>query len=293
MRIGAHVRTSSGLVASVRYAAVVGCECIQIFAKSPLQWRSPRRDRHEVELFWDALRHAGIALAATHGSYLINLASPDDGLWRQSIEALAEEIRLAHVLGAPAVVTHLGSSAAAREQACERAARGIAAALEAAAELPVMVYVENASGAGNTVGATSEELIAVAGAVPPGLRHRVAVCLDSCHAHVAGYDLAADAGWEALLAPLAGASIRIPLIHANDAMFPSGSHRDRHACIGEGTIGTDGFGHMMRRCCRDIGDVIVEMPGTPPEKDALNVERLKAIRREVEMQAPRPRAASS
>lgn len=278
MRIGAHVRTANGLVQAVAYARSVGCETIQVFAKSPLMWTAPQRDPREVARFRAALDEAGITLAATHAAYLINLASTDDALWRRSVAALAHEIAAAHQLGAPAVVVHLGSTRADLTAAQARAAAAVEAALREADRPAVAVLLENAAGAGRTFGWRTEDVTAVYAAVPDPLRGRVGVCIDTCHAHAAGYDLVSQEGWSSLLGPLTEVGAPVRLIHANDALGEPGSHRDRHAWVGEGAIGLVGFASLFARPELREADVVVEMPGEPPRKDAVNVTRLKELR---------------
>ncbi len=278
MRIGAHVRTAHGLVDAVCYARDVGCETIQVFAKSPLQWSGPARSDEEVARFHEALRDAGVGLAATHAAYLINLSSDDDALWNRSVAALAEEIGLAHRLGAPSVVVHLGSSPRPAETARSRAASAIAEALRATAGTSAAVLLENAAGAGRTFGWRSEDVAAVYAAIEPSLRMRVGVCVDTCHAYAAGYDLRSSRGWDALLRPLSDHGAPVRLVHANDALGGLGSRRDRHAWIGDGAIGLEGFGLLFERPDLQRADVVIEMPGEPPQKDAVNVTRLKALR---------------
>lgn len=265
-------------MAAVSYARDVGCETIQVFAKSPLTWASPPRDRREVARFRGALEEADITIAATHAAYLINLASVDDALWRRSVAALVHEIEAAHELGAPAVVLHLGSTPAAPEAARERVASAVEAALRAADFPTVALLLENAAGAGHTFGWRTDDIAAVYAAVPASIRTRLGACIDTCHAHAAGYDLASDHGWRTLLGPLTVAGMPVRLVHANDALGERGSHRDRHAWIGEGAIGTQGFAWLFSQPELQRADVIVEMPGEPPRKDAVNVARLKELR---------------
>ncbi|MCL4079077.1 deoxyribonuclease IV [Coriobacteriia bacterium Es71-Z0120] len=278
MRIGAHIRTGRGLAEAVAYAASVGCETMQVFSKSPLQWRSPKHDEGEVGSFRYALARHDLALAATHAAYLINVASKDDALWERSIAALADEILRAQALGAPAVVTHLGSSPDARPHACARAAEALARALAQTEGCAAGVYLENSAGSGSTLGATAEEILAVLFAIPTEHRSRAAICIDTCHAHVAGYDLSTEAGWKRLLDPIEREGARVALVHANDATYACGSRRDRHAWIGEGTIGQRGFALMFEQDVVRAADVVTEMPGETPSKDVINVARLKELR---------------
>lgn len=278
MRIGSHIRTGGGLAVAAAYAASVGCETIQIFSKSPLNWRSRLHDEDEAASFRTALSKHGITLAATHGAYLTNLASADRDLWERSIDALVDEMRRAEHLTAPAVVTHLGSAPDRRADACRRAAEAVTRALVRTEGISAGIYLENSAASGSTIGGSTDELLAVLKAIPTSLRHRTAICIDTCHAHASGHDLKTRTGWRRLLGPIEQEGVRVPLVHANDAKFGCGSHRDRHAWIGEGTIGYEGFSLMFEQEVMQGSDVITEMPGEAPDKDVINVARLKALR---------------
>lgn len=280
MLIGAHVGVSGGYPEAIDYSVSVGCEAVQIFAKSPRQWQAPPTSEAVAALFRSSRSSRGIGYVCTHTAYLINLGSDDDAMWERSWRALADELRRAALLGADATVTHVGTNRSGDvDMGADRVARGVAHALEEA-DVAVMLLLENTAGAGATFGSTSWEIGAVLQRLGGQHRDRVGVCLDTCHAHAAGYDLSAPGAWTALLDEVdmhcgPGA---IRLIHANDCAFPPGTHRDRHAWIGDGTIGTEGFRGMFLEPRLAGCPAIIEMPGELPVKDAENVRRLKALR---------------
>lgn len=283
MFIGAHVSVAKGLTSAVAYAQSVGCESMQVFAKSPRRWDGPPTDADAGVRFAEVREDAGIASAFTHTAYLINLASPDDALWQRSVNALADEITRARLLRADGVATHLGTHPSGEsDEAADRIAHGILAAFDrskADSGASTRLLLENTAGGGTTYGRT----VAAIGAVLErceGLRPLLGMCLDTCHAHAAGIDLASDDAWDSFLGEVESAcgTGAIRLIHANDCMFERGSHRDRHAWIGDGTMGTEAFGSMLGRPMLQGVSVVTEMPGEVPEKDLENIRRLKALR---------------
>ncbi len=279
MLIGAHVGVSAGYPEAVEYAESVGCEAIQVFAKSPQQWHAKRIDAETAAAFRERRADSAVRFVCTHTAYLINLGSEDDALWERSWKALADELDRAALLGADATVTHTGTNRSGDlEVGAARIAEGVRRALEAA---PAgLLLLENTAGAGTTFGTGPEELGAVLGMLDAEWRERLGICLDSCHAHAAGWDMSDAHGWHGFTSGLeacCGAD-RIRVVHANDCAFGAGMHKDRHAWIGDGTIGRAGFSAMFAEECLAAAAAIVEMPGEAPEKDETNVSRLKALR---------------
>lgn len=284
--IGAHVSVSGGYECAIDYALSVGAECAQIFAKSPRQWRASAIDPDAASRLARARRATGFGPVFTHAAYLLNLATHDDVLWERSVDALADELARGAMLAADGVVTHVGSD---RLQDPGRAASRIAGAVSRAFErsahvgLHARLLLENTAGAGTSFGSTFDQLGAVikdTGLEPGSL----GVCLDTCHAHAFGLPVDSPEGWESLLDSIAEhvGLERLGLIHANDCMFAAGERRDRHAWIGDGTIGYEGFSAMFaamrERPAMDGLCAITEMPGDPPYKDAENLRRLRTLR---------------
>lgn len=280
MRIGAHVPTAGGLIASVEYSTATGCETIQLFAKSPRRWSGPAIDARAATDFRDACRTASVGPVFTHASYLINMGAESDELWERSTAGLADELMRAAEIGAAGVVIHLGRRFSDDDIEClDRVAQCAVRATALAGDRCVPLLLENSAGAGRQFGVTVSEmsasLVAVrAAGVEAGL------CFDTCHGFAAGIDLRTDEGWAGMLdemRALAGPGA-IRLIHANDCKGEFGSHKDRHEWIGEGFVGLEGFAAMFRQPGLADASVVVEMPGDPPDKDEENVRRLKTIR---------------
>lgn len=276
------MHTSEGLPATARYAHETGCECVQVFAKSPQMWRGPTRAQTDVDDFRQRLDELGISPVFTHAAYLINVGSADDALWQRSIGALADEIERAGRMGAAGVVLHMGTAfGGGREADAGRVATAVSAAwARAAAEGPApAALLENAAGAGRSYGRDPEQMCDALEACRAG-GAAVGLCIDTCHGFAAGWDLRTPAGWEELcgLLDARGALSAVSLIHSNDCLGGLGEHRDRHAWIGEGQIGEEGFAAMFGERRLSHASVIVEMPGEMPEKDAVNVARLKRLR---------------
>ncbi len=278
MRIGVHVGTSGGLASAAEYARSVGCECIQIFAKSPMRWRGPRFAAEEIAAFRHGLTDSAVVDVVTHTAYLLNLSGPDPELRERSWRALADEIERAAQLGASAVITHVGThpdgDAAA---AAGRLADSLRRAREAAAST-VPVLLENSAGAGSLFLASVEDFARTFEALAEDSAD-FGVCVDTCHAHAAGIAVGSERDWDALLDALEDAAGRgaVKAVHANDCAGALGSRKDRHAWIGEGTIGESGFAAMLsRRRLRDV-PCLLEMPGEIPGKDTVNMARLRSL----------------
>jgi deoxyribonuclease IV len=258
----------------------IGATAIQVFTKTPNQWREPVLAVGAVAAFGAALRASGLRAVVSHDSYLINLATPDDGLRARSMAAFVGELERCRTLGIPWVVSHPGNYIDDRATGLERNARAYAACL---ARVPgdVGVLIEGTAGAGTALGSRFEELRALRDAVPAAHRGRVAFCLDTAHLHAAGYDVAAglEAVWERF-----DREVGLPLLrclHLNDSKGAAGSHLDRHQWIGEGTIGPEPFRRIMRDPRLAAVIKIIETPkgDDPVRHDRRMLRRLRAYAR--------------
>lgn len=280
MWIGAHVSIASGLVHALDYADSVGAECIQVFAKSPRQWKTAATDPEGAQEFVDARRERGFGPVFSHTAYLINLSTDNTELREKSVLALADELVRGHLLGVDGVVTHIGNDPSGDLQAAaQRVGQAVQSAFRISGDAPVRLLLENTAGAGSTFGSTFQEIgacIEFAG-LPA---QRLGVCLDTCHAFAQGAEMDSESGWSEYLDGLnqcCGLD-RLGLIHANDCKFERGSRRDRHEWIGDGFIGSAGFSAMVcEPRLRDL-PVVTEMPGEAPVKDSENIARLKRLR---------------
>ncbi len=283
MRIGAHVPVGDGWVEACGYAADVGCECLQVFAKSPRMWAGPPRDPSEAKSFRAERARLGLGPLFTHAAYLINLGSDDPLLWERSCSALADELTRAAMLGADGVVVHAGTTyAGAHHTPVGRVAAGVElawrAASESAADVPP-VLIENSAGAGRAFGSGMADLCAAA-AEARARGVSAGVCFDTCHGFAAGIDVSRPKGWTAvcdIVDEVLGAG-GLMLVHANDCTGGLGEHRDRHAWIGEGGVGEEGFAAMFREPRMADVPVVLEMPGMPPDKDRVNLDVLRRLR---------------
>lgn len=283
MLVGAHLSVAGGYQAAVDYALEVGCECMQIFAKSPRQWRAKALDPVAAAEFTALRERAGLGPLFTHTAYLINPATDNPELRANSIAALADEITRGRLLSAAGVVTHLGNDPLGNPtEAAKRVAATIVRAFEAAGGEPghTKLLLENTAGAGTSYGSGFGEMGAVLDELPDDIRASVGLCIDTCHAHAYGMDLSTPQAWDALVddADSLCGPCAIGLIHANDCKFGQAEHKDRHEWIGDGFLGNEAFESMM--CCERLRDIccITEMPGEVPEKDVINTARLKAFR---------------
>lgn len=277
--LGAHVSTAGGVRHAPARGAAIGATAIQVFTKVPNQWREPSMPGDEVPAFRDAVERHGIQAVVAHDSYLINLASPDPTLFSRSLAAFTAELERCRVLGIPWLVTHpgnfiddRGAGLARNAEACRRALRQIAGP---------GILLETTAGSGTALGSSFEEIADLRARMPVSSRRRVGVCADTCHLFAAGYDLVNDwdGVWDRFDRIIGLEHLRC--LHLNDSLTPLGSRRDRHAWIGEGTLGAEPF----RRVMRDprLADVIkiIETPKAddPERHDRRMLRRLRAYAR--------------
>lgn len=282
MIVGAHVSMAGGPREAVEYAVSVGCECVQVFAKNPRQWRAAAPDHGRGREFVLARESVGGMPAFTHTAYLINLSSLDDDARERSAYALADELVRGSVLGAQGVITHVGTAPDGnREAAAVRAGESLAKALSVASETcePPRLLLENSAGSGSSFGCDVSELAGCVAASGVGI-DRIGICIDTCHAYARGYDLGNSTGWSGLVSEIGGllGIDALGAIHANDSKREQGSRVDRHAWIGDGMLGMSGFEAMFEVLGDSDVPVMLEMPGEVPEKDAVNIARLKELR---------------
>lgn len=274
--LGAHVSTAGGVRRAPERGAEIGATAIQIFTKTPNQWREPKLDGHEIAAFHRALARSRIRTVLAHDAYLINLASPDPRLRHRSVASFRSELARCRLLGIPYVVTHPGHYIDDREAGLDRNAAAYAACL-AAVPGPT-ILLETAAGTGTALGRSFEELAELRNRVPEPQRERVAYCADTCHLYAAGYDLVHDwdGVWDAWDRVLGWASLTC--IHLNDSRTPLGSGRDRHEWIAQGTLGPEPFRCVMREPrFRDIIKIIETPKGDDPIRhDRRMLRRLRA-----------------
>ena len=280
MQLGAHVSTEGGVAEAPARGGAIGASAIQVFTKTPNQWREPTLDAAVIDRFRDELARFDIGAVVAHDSYLINLASPDDGLRAKSERSFIGELTRCRALGIPWVVSHPGNYMDERAAGLERNARGYAECL-AAVPGDVGVLIEGTAGAGTALGATFEELRDLRDAMPEAARARVGFCLDTAHLHAAGYDVVGgtEGVWEEF-DRVVGLGL-LKCLHLNDSKAERGSHLDRHQWIAEGTIGAAAFRQIMRDARLAAAIKIIETPklDDPVKHDRRMLRRLRAYAR--------------
>jgi deoxyribonuclease-4 len=284
--LGAHVSTQGGVQAAPARGKAIGASAIQIFTKTPNQWRDPVITAEARDAFQAGWVASGIRDIVVHDSYLINLASPDAALSSRSITSFVAELERTSWLGISAVVSHPGNYIDDREHGLDRNAAALSHCLSAVPG-SVKVLLETTAGTGTALGSRFEELAGLRDRVPAHLRHRVGFCADTCHLYAAGYDLvgAYDAVWEEWDRVIG--LEHLGCLHLNDSKTPFGSNRDRHELIGEGSLGPEPF----RRIMQDprFAD-IPKLLETPKGDDMVTNDR-RMLRRLRRYARPRPARA--
>lgn len=303
---GSHLSIAGSMVNALHEAEGLGMDTVQVFTKNQQQWSAKPLDPGMTKEWSSELARLGWAGAkgkpgrtVSHASYLINLASCNDELWRKSVDLMRDEIERCETLGIGLLVHHPGSYVGWDLQ------RGLARIAEAYAELfkstagyTTVSCLEDTAGAGSTIGGPLEELSILRGMIVErtGQPDRVGFCLDTCHLHAFGYDLSTRAGAKATLDRFAdmeksgGGLAHVRAIHLNDSKGATGSKLDRHTHIGDGTIGSDsgqgglansGFAEFLTRPeFRGIPKILETPKETNPQGtnwDTINLRRLRAL----------------
>ena len=279
-RIGIHTSTAGGIHNAAERAYRIGCNTLQIFSSSPRQWAPYELSYPLCEQMLRLRAQYNLKPLVIHTNYLVNLASTNQLFLKKSIEAFRSEIERALAVCADYLVLHPGSFRGAdREAGLLQTAAAIAAATQGLdlAEGGLTILIENTAGAEFSLGGSFEQVAEVIdrlhGIVP------TAACIDTCHTHVAGYDIVTEAGiYETLrqLDATIGLS-NVKVIHCNDAKAARGSKLDRHQHIGKGTIGKEPFRILLNDLRLAHAAFIAETPIDKPGDDRRNVAALKNL----------------
>lgn len=277
--LGAHVSVAGGTPNAPARAAALDARVMQIFTKQPNRWAERPVDADEAAAFRAVREEHGIRLVASHDSYLINLATPDPALLEKSLASFIAEVRRCETLGIELIVSHPGNATDGDpDRGLEQNADAITRALDAVPG-SARVLLEGTAGAGTALGATFDELAELLDRVGSHHPDRVGICLDTCHLWAAGYDLRQLDDVLSELDHTVGLE-HLRFMHLNDSVAPFDSRRDRHADIGQGTIGEDGFAPVMRHpALRDVPKVIETPKGDDPvAADRANLALLRSMR---------------
>ncbi len=279
-RIGIHTSTAGGVETAAERAYRLGCNTFQIFSTSPRQWRPYELAASQCEVMSRLREKYKLAPLVIHANYLINLAGANPQFHRRSIETFYSEVARAIELCADYLVLHPGSFRdLTREQGLERAADGIAQATRNTKieNSSLTILIENTAGSEFSLGGNFEqvaELIHLLRAHVP-----VAACIDTCHCHVAGYDIVSEEGFSDTLKQLdrtVGLN-NVRVWHCNDAKAARGSKLDRHQHIGKGSIGLEPFRRLLNHPAFKDAAFIAETPIDESLDDQRNVQALKDL----------------
>ena len=286
MNIGAHVRGGGKLISSLEAGVLIGATSIQVFTQSPRMWKASQYAPEVLTAYREAqATHPTITDTFCHATYLINLASADLELFEKSVECLTHNLSVARGMGSSGLVLHVGSHKGAGfdevvrqiADAFERALAEADPAPEGVADCPILI--ENAAGAGGTVGRSLEEIQFLIDACNGD--DRLGLCIDTQHLWASGFDYSSVAGAEKLIKEIdnrVGMS-RLRCFHFNDSKIELGGNRDRHANIGEGTIGAKGLAPLVGHPKIRNLPLLLEVPGSgegPRAEDVVAARKVVA-----------------
>jgi deoxyribonuclease-4 len=282
-RIGIHTSIAGGVENAAERASRLGCNTFQIFSTSPRQWQPYSLGKKQCEIMGGLRKKYDLKPLVIHSNYLINLSGANAPFLKKSIAAFRGELERALALCADYLVLHPGSfRGTSREEGLERAAASIAEASQGLdlAKGGLTILIENTAGAEFSLGGTFEQV----GELLERLRKTVPVgaCIDTCHTHVAGYDIVSAEGRQLTLHHLAQqiGLKNVRVWHCNDAKADRGSRLDRHEHIGRGKLGLEVFRALLNDRRLKHAAFIAETPIDEPGDDLRNVETLKALARE-------------
>jgi deoxyribonuclease IV len=279
-RIGVHLGTAGGASNAVAQAREIGANTFQIFSSSPRMWRAPKVDPKQAARMKELRAALDVGPLVIHTSYLVNVCSQSNEVREKSVAAFRGEIERALAFGAEYLVLHPGSwKGLTRDEGLRLAADSITRAIDG---LPWQttgfnILIENTAGAEFSLGGSFEqvaELVERLRATAP-----VGVCLDTCHTHVAGYDLVSPEGYTKTMSQV-GATVGFDSVrvwHCNDAKATRGSKLDRHEQIGQGTIGVEPFRRLLNDERFAHAAFIAETPVDQPGDEERNVRALKSL----------------
>jgi deoxyribonuclease-4 len=279
-KIGVHLGTAGGTWMAVNRAVEAGANTFQIFSSSPRQWKAADVKPEDAARMRGLRAEFGIGPVSIHASYLINLCSQTESVRVNGIAGFRGEVERALALGAEYLVLHPGSwKGLTRDEGLRLAAQSIERAIDG---LPwqgkdFKILIENTAGAEFSLGGSLEQVAELVETLKPCAP--VAVCLDTCHMHVAGYDIVTADGYVEtmnLVADTIGFDA-VKLWHCNDAKASMGSKLDRHEHIGEGTIGAEAFRRLLHDTRFDHAAFIAETPVDNPGDEARNVGVLRTL----------------
>ncbi|MCI0639431.1 MAG: deoxyribonuclease IV [Gemmataceae bacterium] len=279
--LGAHMSIAGGYYKALLKAKEYGCDTVQLFTKNNNQWRGKSMTDEDIQLFQQHWRDSGLRIPIAHDCYLINLASPQLPLYRQSVEAFVDEMERAEKLKLAYLVTHPGAATDGDEAAgLRRVARALDEVHRRCRKFNVRVLLETTAGQGSSLGHRFEHLARILDLS----KHpdRIGVCLDTCHVFAAGYPLSPQKEYRATFRGfdrIVGLD-KLKAFHFNDSQKPLGSRIDRHAHIGQGCLGLEPFRYLVNDRRFRNHAMILETPkegADGADMDPVNLRVLRSL----------------
>lgn len=275
--LGAHVSISGGFDQAIHRAVELGCNTMQIFLKSNRQWAARPINQQEIEQFKKAQIESSVCIVVAHSTYLVNIGAPDNEINRKSVACLRLELERCGKLGIPYLVIHPGAYLQSSQEECIEIIIKNLNAILAHDHGTTMILLENTAGQGTTVGFTFEQLAYIMKQVTQP--ERIGICLDTCHAFVAGYDFRTTETYQVFMQHIdATVGIeRLKVIHINDSKKGLGSRVDRHEHIGKGQIGLEVFRLIVNDPRLYKIPKILETPDEPEGADRQNMAIIQKL----------------
>ncbi|MEW6408900.1 MAG: deoxyribonuclease IV [Nitrospirota bacterium] len=278
-RLGFQTSIAGGIHRAIERARDLGCTTVQIFSHNPRGWTVKGISDTDTDAFKKLREKYNITPVFIHTSYLINLASVNNTLLKKSIDMLVVEMERADAIGAEYVVIHTGSSSGDKPSDARKRAIEALNVVASRGSWKAGLLIENTAGERGDISSSIKEMAEIINAVKGTLIS--GICIDTCHAFSAGYDISKDNGIE-MIAREIKEHIRIEnlkLIHLNDSKAGCGSGIDRHEHIGKGKIGMKGLASFINYPpFKDI-PLILETPKKTEDDDRMNLERAMSMLR--------------
>ena len=275
MYLGCHLSAASGYAAMVETARSIGADTFAFFTRNPRGSRARQEDSADAQRAVALLTQGGFGPLVAHGAYTMNLCTADPKARRFAADILADDLRRMAALPGNFYNFHPGSHTG---RGVEAGIDDIAAALRRALEpgYPVTVLLETMAGKGSEIGGCFRELKDILDAVGSG---QVGVCLDTCHVYDAGYDIVNDLDGVLQEFHRVIGLERLKALHLNDSKNPFASHKDRHECIGKGSLGLQTFRNILSHPALQDKPMILETPNELPGYQA-EIALLRRLHRE-------------
>ncbi|NQV13095.1 MAG: deoxyribonuclease IV [Parcubacteria group bacterium] len=278
MKFGTHVSIAGGIDQAPSRAHGLGCECFQLFTRSPRGGQPPKLTTDLVKNFKAECKKYKLSDYYIHAPYFINFGSSNKRIYHGSIAVVRQELERGSQIGAKCIMTHLGSAKdMGLKKALTQTITGLSKVL-ADYKGKTKLLIENSAGSGKIMGDSFEDIAHILKNIPRG----VGVCLDTTHAFVSGYDLRTVASVKKTLAEFDQAIglAKLKLLHGNDSEVPLNARVDRHENIGQGKIGREGFTTLVKNNKLRRVNMIVETPSGEGKIDARvkDIKLLKKLR---------------